>query len=195
MRFRSDLKLIVSSATLDAEKFSKYFDGASIFMIPGRMFPVDIYYTKAPEADYVDAAIVTVLQIHITQPLDGDILVFLTGQEEIETAAEILTQRCRNLGSKIPELMVCPIYANLPSDQQAKIFEQTPKGARKVVLATNIAETSLTINGICYVIDTGFNKQKSFNARAGVESLVVTPISQAAANQRAGRAGRTQPGK
>jgi pre-mRNA-splicing factor ATP-dependent RNA helicase DHX16 len=195
VRFRSDLKLIISSATMDAEKFSKYFDDASIFMIPGRMFPVDIYYTKSPEADYVDAAVVTVLQIHVSQPLNGDVLVFLTGQEEIETAAEILTQRTRNLGSRIKELMICPVYANLPSDQQAKIFEKTPKGTRKVVLATNIAETSLTIDGICYVIDTGFNKQKSFNARSGMESLVVTPVSQAAANQRAGRAGRTQPGK
>lgn len=195
VRFRPDLKLIISSATMDAEKFSKYFDDASIFMIPGRMFPVDIYYTKSPEADYVDAAVVTVLQIHVSQPLNGDVLVFLTGQEEIETAAEILTQRTRNLGSRIPELMICPVYANLPSEQQAKIFEQTPKGTRKVVLATNIAETSLTINGICYVIDTGFNKQKSYNARSGMESLVVTPVSQAAANQRAGRAGRTQPGK
>lgn len=195
VRFRSDLKLIISSATMDAEKFSKYFDDASIFMIPGRMFPVDIFYTKSPEADYVDAAVVTVLQIHVSQPLGGDILVFLTGQEEIETAAEVLTQRTRNLGSRIPELMICPVYANLPSEQQAKIFEKTPKRARKVVLATNIAETSLTIDGICFVIDTGFNKQKSFNARSGIDSLVVTPVSQAAANQRAGRAGRTQPGK
>jgi pre-mRNA-splicing factor ATP-dependent RNA helicase DHX16 len=138
---------------------------------------------------------VTVLQIHVSQPLDGDILVFLTGQEEIEAAADILEQRSKNLGARIPELMITPIYANLPSDQQAKIFEPTPKGARKVVLATNIAETSLTINGICYVIDCGFNKQTAFNARSGMESLVVTPVSQAAANQRAGRAGRTQPGK
>jgi pre-mRNA-splicing factor ATP-dependent RNA helicase DHX16 len=195
VRFRSDLRLIISSATLDAEKFSKYFDDASIFMIPGRMFPVDIYYTKSPEADYVDAAVMTVLQIHVTQPLNGDALVFLTGQEEIETAAELLTQRTRNLGSRIKELIICPIYANLPSEQQAKIFDPTPKGARKVVLATNIAETSLTINGICYVIDAGFAKQNSYNAKSGMESLIVTPISQAAANQRAGRAGRTQPGK
>jgi len=195
VRFRGDLKLIISSATLDAEKFSKYFDDASIFMIPGRMFPVDIYYTKNPEADYVDACVVTVLQIHISQPLGGDILVFLTGQEEIETAAEILTKRTQALGARIPELIICPIYANLPSDQQAKIFEKTPKLSRKVVLATNIAETSLTIDGICYVIDTGFNKLNSYDPRSGMESLVVTPISQAAANQRAGRAGRTQPGK
>ena len=180
---------------MDAEKFSKYFDDASIFMIPGRMFPVDIYYTKAPEADYVDASVVTVLQIHITQPLNGDILVFLTGQEEIEAAAEILAQRSKALGSRIAELIICPIYANLPPEQQAKIFDKTPKGARKVVLATNIAETSLTIDGICYVIDTGFSKQNNYNPRSGMESLVVTPISQAAANQRAGRAGRTAPGK
>jgi pre-mRNA-splicing factor ATP-dependent RNA helicase DHX16 len=195
-RFRGDsFRLVISSATLDAEKFSKFFDDASIFMIPGRMFPVDILYTKAPEADYLDAVVVTVLQIHVTQEIPGDILVFLTGQEEIETATEILTQRTRGLGSRIRELLICPIYSTLPSEQQAKIFEPTPEGARKVVLGTNIAETSLTINGICYVVDAGFCKQKSYNPRTGMESLIVTPISKAAANQRAGRAGRTQPGK
>lgn len=195
-RFREDdFRLIISSATLDAEKFSAYFDDCGIFMIPGRMFPVEVFYTKAPEADYLDAAIVSILQIHITQPLPGDILLFLTGQEEIETAVEILTQRTKGLGSKIKELMICPIYANLPSEQQAKIFEAAPTGARKVVIGTNIAETSLTIDGICYVIDTGFCKQKSFNPRTGMESLIVTPISKAAANQRSGRAGRTQAGK
>ncbi len=119
------------------------------------MFPVDILYTKAPEADYLDAAVVTILQIHITQPLPGDILVFLTGQEEIETAVEILNQRTRGLGSRIKELIVCPIYSTLPSEQQAKIFEKTNEGSRKVVLGTNIAETSLTIDGICFVVDTG----------------------------------------
>eukprot|EP00894_Picocystis_sp_ML_P000616 jgi/Pico_ML_1/51133/g2216.t1 len=146
-RYRPDLKLLISSATLDAEKFSEYFDNAPIFRIPGRRYPVDIMYTKAPEADYLDAAVVTVLQIHVTQP-DGDVLVFLTGQEEIETAEEILRQRTKGLGSKIKELVICPIYSTLPPDMQAKIFEPTPKGARKVVLATNIAETSLTIDGI-----------------------------------------------
>jgi pre-mRNA-splicing factor ATP-dependent RNA helicase DHX16 len=195
-RFRDDdFRLVISSATLDAEKFSEYFDHASIFMIPGRMFPVDIFYTKAPEADYIDAVVVSILQIHITQPLPGDILVFLTGQEEIDTTVEILNHRTKGLGSKIKELVICPIYANLPSDMQAKIFEPVNEGARKVVIATNIAETSLTIDGICYVIDIGFCKQKSYNPRTGMESLIVTPISKAAANQRAGRAGRTQPGK
>ncbi|GBG58980.1 hypothetical protein CBR_g24329 [Chara braunii] len=193
-RFRPDIKLLISSATLDAEKFSGYFDNAPIFRIPGRRYPVDILYTKAPEADYVDAAIVTVLQIHVTQP-DGDVLVFFTGQEEIEAAEESLKHRTRGLGSRVRELIICPIFANLPSDLQAKIFEPTPPGARKVVLATNIAETSLTIDGIKYVIDPGFCKQKSYNPRSGMESLVVTPISKASAMQRAGRAGRTSPGK
>lgn len=193
-RFRPDIKLLISSATLDAEKFSEYFDNAPIFKIPGRRFPVDILYTKAPEADYLEAAVVTVLQIHVTQPA-GDVLVFFTGQEEIEAAEEILKLRTRGLGTKIAEMIICPIYANLPSDLQAKIFEETPEGARKVVLATNIAETSLTIDGIKYVIDPGFCKQKSYNPRTGMESLIVTPISKAAAQQRAGRAGRTSPGK
>ncbi|CAN0896834.1 Pre-mRNA-splicing factor ATP-dependent RNA helicase DEAH1 [Linum grandiflorum] len=193
-RFRPDLKLLISSATLDAEKFSDYFDNAPIFRIPGRRYPVDIHYTRAPEADYLDAAIVTVLQIHVTQA-PGDILVFFTGQEEIETAEETLKHRTKGLGTKIPELIICPIYANLPTELQAKIFEQTPEGARKVVLATNIAETSLTIDGIKYVIDPGFCKMKSYNPRTGMESLLVTPISKASANQRAGRSGRTGPGK
>ncbi|KAL4558218.1 hypothetical protein LXL04_036416 [Taraxacum kok-saghyz] len=195
-RSRRDFKLLISSATLDAEKFSDFFDSAPIFKIPGRRFPVEINYTKAPEADYLDAAIVTALQIHVTQPPgDGDILIFLTGQEEIETAEEILKQRTRSLGCKIPELVICPIYANLPTELQGKVFDPTPDGARKVVLATNIAETSLTIDGIKYVIDPGFVKLKSYNPRTGMESLQVTPISKASANQRAGRSGRTGPGK
>ena len=192
-RFRPDLKLLISSATLDAEKFSEFFDNAPIFRIPGRRFPVHVFYTKAPEADYIDAVVVTTLQIHVTQPL-GDILVFLTGQEEIETAHEILLERSRKFGSKIKELLIVPIYANLPSDLQAKVFEPTPPNARKVVLATNIAETSLTIDNIIYVIDPGFGKQNSYNARTGMESLIIVPISKASANQRAGRAGRVAPG-
>lgn len=193
-RFRPDLKVLVASATLDTERFSCFFDDAPVFRIPGRRFPVDIFYTKAPEADYLEACVVSVLQIHVTQA-PGDVLVFLTGQEEIEACCELLQERCRRLGSKIAELLVLPIYANLPSDMQAKIFNPTPPGARKVVVATNIAETSLTIDGIIYVIDPGFCKQKSYNARTGMESLIVTPCSRASANQRAGRAGRVAAGK
>lgn len=194
IRFRPDLKLLISSATLDAQKFSEFFDDAPIFRIPGRRFPVDIYYTKAPEADYIDACVVSILQIHVTQPL-GDILVFLTGQEEIETCNELLQERVRRLGSQIKELILLPVYSNLPTEMQAKIFEPTPPNARKVVLATNIAETSLTIDNIIYVIDPGFCKQNNFNSRTGMESLIVVPISKASANQRAGRAGRVAAGK
>eukprot|EP01128_Nolandella_sp_AFSM9_P010324 TRINITY_DN710_c0_g1_i1.p1 TRINITY_DN710_c0_g1~~TRINITY_DN710_c0_g1_i1.p1 ORF type:complete len:1005 (+),score=215.59 TRINITY_DN710_c0_g1_i1:41-3055(+) len=192
-RFRPDLKLLISSATLDAAKFSQYFDDAPIFKIPGRTYPVDVMYTRAPEADYIEAAIVTTLQIHITQP-PGDILIFLTGQDEVETCADALVAKTRGLGNKIKELIVCKIYSTLPSDLQAKIFEETPPGARKVVVSTNISETSLTIDGICFVIDCGFSKQKDYDPRTGMESLVVTPVSKASANQRAGRAGRTQKG-
>uniref|UniRef100_A0A8C7S8S6 RNA helicase n=1 Tax=Oncorhynchus mykiss TaxID=8022 RepID=A0A8C7S8S6_ONCMY len=157
-------------------------------------FVYDFPLSQAPEADYLEACVVSVLQIYVTQP-PGDCLVFLTGQEEIETCCELLQERCRRLGSKISELLVLPIYANLPSDMQAKIFSPTPPGSRKVVVATNIAETSLTIDGIIYVIDPGFCKQKSYNARTGMESLIVTPCSRASANQRAGRAGRVAAGK
>ncbi|CAI8619659.1 unnamed protein product [Vicia faba] len=121
-----------------------------------------------------------------------DILVFLTSQEEIETVEEILKHRMRGFGTKIADLIICPIYANLPTELQAKIFEPTPEGARKVVIATNIAETSLTIDGIKYVIDPGFYKMKCYNPRTGMKSLLVTPISKATAKQRVGRSGRTR---
>lgn len=119
----------------------------------------------------------------------------MTGQDEIEAAAENIQETARVLGDRIAELLVCPIYANLPSEMQAKIFEPTPEGARKVVLATNIAETSITIDGVVFVIDPGFVKQNAFNPRTGMSSLIVTPCSRAAAKQRAGRAGRVGPGK
>ncbi|CAA7261426.1 unnamed protein product [Cyclocybe aegerita] len=193
-RFRPELRLLISSATMDADKFSEYFDNAPTFYVPGRQFPVDIHYTPQPEANYLHAAIITVFQIHKTQP-KGDILVFLTGQEEIEACQESLQETARVLGNKIAELIICPIYANLPSEMQAKIFEPTPEGARKVVIATNIAETSITIDGVVFVIDPGFVKQNSYNPRTGMSSLLVVPCSRASANQRAGRAGRVGPGK
>ncbi|KAK9361155.1 P-loop containing nucleoside triphosphate hydrolase protein [Lipomyces starkeyi] len=194
VRFRKDLRLLISSATMDAQKFSEFFDDAPIFQIPGRRYPVDIYYTPQPEANYIQAAVNTIFQIH-TSKQKGDILVFLTGQDEIETMQENIQDICYKLGNKIQEIIVCPIYANLPPDQQTKIFEPTPKNARKVVLATNIAETSITIDGIVYVIDPGYVKENVYNPRSGMESLVVTQCSQASANQRAGRAGRVGPGK
>jgi pre-mRNA-splicing factor ATP-dependent RNA helicase DHX16 len=193
-RERRDLKLLISSATMNAEKFAQYFDDAPIFNIPGRRYPVDIYYTPAPEANYLAAAITTTFQIHTTQG-KGDILIFLTGQDEIEAAEQEIAETAKKLGSRIKELVICPIYANLPSELQSKIFEPTPEGARKVVLATNIAETSLTIDGIVYVIDPGYVKENIYNPATGMSNLVVVPCSRASANQRSGRAGRVGPGK
>lgn len=193
-KYRQDLKVIVASATINAEKFSKFFNNAPIFNIPGRRFPVDIHYTKSPEANYIQAAMTTVFQIHTTQG-PGDILVFLTGQDEIDTMQESIDEACERLGSLIKKLIICPIYANLPTELQSKIFEPTPPDCRKVVLATNIAETSITIDGISYVIDPGYVKENVFNPATGMESLVVVPCSRASANQRAGRAGRVGPGK
>ncbi|CCH42714.1 Pre-mRNA-splicing factor [Wickerhamomyces ciferrii] len=193
-KHRPDLRLLISSATMNAEKFSSFFGGAPIFNIPGRRFPVDIHYTTQPEANYIHAAITTVFQIHTSQG-PGDILVFLTGQDEIESMAENLTETYKKLGSRIKEMIICPIYANLPSDLQQQIFEPTPPNARKVVLATNIAETSITIDGVVYVIDPGFVKENVYNPSTGMESLVVTACSRASADQRAGRAGRVGPGK
>ncbi|CAI9090919.1 OLC1v1025807C1 [Oldenlandia corymbosa var. corymbosa] len=191
---RPDLRLIVTSATLDAEKFSGYFFNCNIFTIPGRTFPVEILYTKQPESDYLDASLITVLQIHLTEP-EGDILLFLTGQEEIDYACQCLYERMKGLGNNVPELIILPVYSALPSEMQTRIFEPAPPGKRKVVVATNIAEASLTIDGIFYVIDPGFAKQNVYNPKQGLDSLVITPISQASAKQRAGRAGRTGPGK
>ncbi|XP_056285408.1 ATP-dependent RNA helicase DHX8 isoform X1 [Pseudoliparis swirei] len=191
---RKDMKLIVSSATLDAVKFSQYFCEAPIFTIPGRAFPVEVLYCKEPETDYLDAGLITVMQIHLTEP-PGDVLVFLTGQEEIDTACEILYDRMKSLGPDVPELIILPVYSALPSEMQTRIFDPAPPGSRKVIIATNIAETSLTINGVYYVVDPGFVKQIVYNNKTGIDQLVVTPISQAQAKQRAGRAGRTGPGK
>ncbi|KAJ1565500.1 DEAH-box ATP-dependent RNA helicase prp22, partial [Nowakowskiella sp. JEL0078] len=191
---RPDLKLIVTSATLDATKFSNYFFKCPILTIPGRTFPVEILYAKEPETDYLDAALIAIMQIHLTEP-PGDILLFLTGQEEIDTSCEILYERMKALGPSVPELMVLPVYSALPSEMQSKIFDPAPPGTRKVVIATNIAETSITIDGIYYVVDPGFVKQNTYDSKLGMDALVVVPISQAQARQRAGRAGRTGPGK
>ncbi|KFA45814.1 hypothetical protein S40293_08975 [Stachybotrys chartarum IBT 40293] len=194
LKRRPTLKIIVTSATLNADKFSSYFNDAPIFTIPGRTFPVEILYSREPEPDYLDAALVTILQIHLTEPA-GDVLLFLTGQEEIDTCCEVLYERLKALGPNVPQLLILPVYSALPAEMQSSIFEPAPAGGRKVVIATNIAETSITIDGISYVVDPGFVKQKAYDPKLGMDSLVVIPISQAQANQRSGRAGRTGPGK
>lgn len=200
LKQRSDLKLVVMSATLEAEKFQGYFLDAPLMKVPGRLHPVEIFYTQEPERDYLEAAIRTVVQIHTCEP-PGDILLFLTGEEEIEDACRKITKECSSAGDKVGPIKVLPLYSTLPPQQQQRIFEPAPPPnangvpGRKIVVSTNIAETSLTIDGIVYVIDPGFAKQKVYNPRIRVESLLVSPISRASSHQRAGRAGRTQPGK
>lgn len=196
-----ELKLVVMSATLDAKKFQKYFNDAPLLKVPGRTFPVEVFYTKEPEQNYVEAAVRTTLHIHEHEG-PGDILVFLTGEQEIEQACDEIREKAAALGKDKPELVVYPLYSALPPQQQKLIFNRAPgprvvggPPGRKVVVSTNVAETSLTIDGIVYVVDPGFSKQKVFNPRVRVESLLVSPISRASARQRAGRAGRTQPGK
>uniref|UniRef100_A0A182P4P2 RNA helicase n=1 Tax=Anopheles epiroticus TaxID=199890 RepID=A0A182P4P2_9DIPT len=190
---RRDLKLIVTSATMDAGKFSNFFGNVPTFTIPGRTFPVDTFYAKNVVEDYVDGAVKQVLQIHL-QPTEGDILVFMPGQEDIEVTCEVLAERLGEIDNA-PALSILPIYSQLPSDLQAKIFHRSSDGTRKCVVATNIAETSLTVDGISYVIDSGYCKLKVYNPRIGMDALQIYPISQANANQRSGRAGRTGPGQ
>ncbi|CAI0390751.1 unnamed protein product [Linum tenue] len=188
------LKLIIMSASLDARVFSEYFGGARAVHIQGRQHPVDILYTLYPEKDYVDAALVTIFQIHLEER-HGDILVFLTGQEEIEAVERLVQERLRQLPESNRKLVTVPIFSSLPSEQQMRVFMPAPDGHRKVVLATNIAETSVTIPGIKFVIDPGFVKARSYDPAKGMESLIIIPTSKAQALQRSGRAGREGPGK
>ncbi|TWW68055.1 pre-mRNA-splicing factor ATP-dependent RNA helicase PRP16 [Takifugu flavidus] len=190
---RTDLKLIVTSATMDSDKFAAFFGNVPIFHIPGRTFPVDILFSKTPQEDYVEAAVKQALQIHLSG-LMGDILIFMPGQEDIEVTSDQIVERLEEL-ENAPALAVLPIYSQLPSDLQAKIFQKAPDGVRKCIVATNIAETSLTVDGIMFVVDSGYCKLKVFNPRIGMDALQVFPISQANANQRSGRAGRTGPGQ
>lgn len=207
---RRDFKLIVTSATMDSERFASFFGGAVVFNIPGRTFPVEVEFARCLPDDYVDAAVQKCLAIHCSTPWrggtetaedekegeekeGGDILVFMTGQDDIEVTCLLLASRLEQLGSRAPPITILPIYSQLPADLQAKIFE--PSAYRKVIVATNIAETSLTVDGVRYVVDCGYCKLKVFNPSIGMDALQITPISQANANQRKGRAGRTGPGK
>ena len=194
---RLDFRLVVTSATMDADKFADFFGGAATFYIPGRTFKVDTFFAKSVVADYVEAAVRQALEIHLAHP-EGDILIFMTGQEDVAATCQLLAERAEALAGDnkagIPELLLLPMYSQLPADLQSRIFERARKGQRKCVVSTNLAETSLTVDGIKYVIDCGFCKLKVFNPRVGIDALRITPVSQANANQRAGRAGRTSEG-
>jgi ATP-dependent RNA helicase DDX35 len=226
----NDLRIIISSATLQAEDFLKFFTGdvgaqpkaedadpmtlddlitqassesqkpvtdgktGTIINLEGRMYPVDVLYLENPAEDYVEKAVQTVFDIHTKEP-DGDILVFLTGREEIDAAVQAISERAADLHPRAQALMPLPLYAGLSTEQQMYVFEEAPENTRKVIFSTNIAEASVTIDGIVYVVDSGFVKLRAFNPLTGIETLTATPVSKASATQRAGRAGRTKPGK
>jgi pre-mRNA-splicing factor ATP-dependent RNA helicase DHX16 len=173
---RSSVNILITPQFSVVSPHLEHIFNSHLQTVLGRHHPVDLFYTPQPEADYIHAAITTIFQIHTSQP-KGDILVFLTGQEEIENFHETLQKTARTLGSKIKELIICPVYANLPIHMQAKIFEPTPDESRKVILATNIAETSITIEDIMFVIDPGFVKQNAYNPKTGMSSLTVVPVS------------------
>jgi ATP-dependent RNA helicase DHX8/PRP22 len=192
---REDLKLIVMSATLHTASFERFFSPCKTIYVAGRQFDVDIFYTEKEVSDYVDATVRCISQIHAEShplPLDkegGHILAFLTGSDEIENCLALL--RTLNL----PQFQALPLYASLPVEDQLLCFNPVPPGHMKCIIATNIAETSVTIPGISHVIDCGLVKEKHFNATRNIDILRVVPISQAAARQRAGRAGRERAGK
>lgn len=163
--------------------------------IEGRQHPVKILYSPEPVQDYVDAALRTVIQIHYKEPLPGDILVFLTGQETVESLEALLKDHALGLGPEVPRLSILPLFAALPQAAQQRVFQPAPFRTRKVILATNIAETSVTVSGVRFVVDCGKSKIKQFRTRLGLDSLLVKPISKSAAIQRKGRAGREAPGQ
>lgn len=186
---RRNIKLVLMSATLHCQLFVDFFDNPPIIHVRGRTFPVSIFYTDQPEQDYIEATSLTILQLNQDLDMPGDFLVFMTGQEEIEEVIAFLSTHVTN-----PPMKILPLYAALPMDQQQRVFDKAPEGHRKVILSTNIAETSVTISGIKYVIDSGLVKIKSFNPLTGIEVLGTTPISKAQALQRSGRAGRESEG-
>lgn len=218
-RARPDLRVIVASATIQAERLAQFFDesgepprtplaGAAtagepvpdprpaIISVEGRVHPVRLHYLEKPCGDFVRAAVEAVLEIHRTEGA-GDILVFLPGEAEIEDAVRMLAdearaERQRRQGG--PQLVALPLYAMLPPAKQLDALRPPPRGVRKVVVSSNIAETSVTIEGVVYVVDSCFAKQKYYDPRRDVETLLTAPISKASATQRAGRAGRVRPG-
>jgi pre-mRNA-splicing factor ATP-dependent RNA helicase DHX15/PRP43 len=186
---RSDLRVVVMSATLEASKFTAFFAGSPHLIVPGRLYPIEIYHEQESVRDYVESAISRALKIHRDEG-PGDILVFLTGEEEIEAACERI--RAGIASAKVPAV-VLPLYSSLPPRDQQRAF--APQNRRKIIVSTNIAETSVTIDGVAFVVDPGFVKQSIYQSEHRLSALLVTPISQAAATQRSGRAGRTCPGK
>ncbi|KAL5617207.1 hypothetical protein FOBRF1_005955 [Fusarium oxysporum] len=200
------LKVVIMSATADVEGIQEFFKDVrpknggestlQVLKIKGRQYPVTVHHEPRPVPDIQDALLKTIYKIHLQEQLPGDILAFLTGQEEIEAAQKLIEEYAETLASNVPKIRVFPLYGQLSMDAQREAFlpVKTPF-TRKIVLATNIAETSVTVPGVRYVVDCGKAKVKQYRARLGMESLLAKPISKSSAVQRTGRAGREGPGK
>lgn len=163
--------------------------------IKGRQFPVKVIYSPGPVPDFVDAALKIIFQVHYKEPLPGDILVFLTGQETVESLENLINDYAATMDPSLPKVLVLPLFAALPQAAQQRVFQAAPPRTRKIILSTNIAETSVTVSGVRHVVDCGKAKLKQFRARLGLDSLLVRPISKSSAIQRKGRAGREAPGQ
>ncbi|KAJ3501295.1 hypothetical protein NLJ89_g9401 [Agrocybe chaxingu] len=196
---RPSLRIIVSSATLDATKFLDYFsqgtsqEEATIISLEGRMYPVEVAYLQEPAPDYIRKAAEVAWNINLQQG-PGDILVFLTGREDIDRCLQELSDMIPTLPTRATRLIPLPLHAGLTTDEQLQNFQSASPGTRKVIISTNIAEASVTIDGVKFVVDCGFVKIRVFNPTTALASLATVPISVASATQRAGRAGRTSPG-
>ncbi|KAK9074621.1 hypothetical protein SSX86_007219 [Deinandra increscens subsp. villosa] len=191
----SNLKVLITSATLDGEKVSNFFSDCPILNVPGKLFPVEILYSAEQPKSYIESSLRKAIDIHVNEP-EGDILIFMTGQDDIEKLVSKLEEKIQSLevGSCM-DALVLPLHGSLPPEMQVRVFSPPPPNCRRFIVATNIAETSLTVDGVVYVIDSGYVKQRQYNPSSGMYSLDVVQISRVQANQRAGRAGRTRPGK
>ncbi|WMV29099.1 hypothetical protein MTR67_022484 [Solanum verrucosum] len=217
----SNLKVLITSATLDGGKVSRFFSDCPVLTVPGELFPVEIVHISELPKSYVEASLKKAIDIHVREP-EGDILIFLTGQDDIEKLVLKLEERVQSLeeGSCM-DALILPLHGSLPPEMQAselachspcwlpewivavvcagmfhvRVFSPPPPNCRRFIVSTNIAETSLTVDGVVYVIDSGYVKQRQYNPSTGMYSLEVVQISKVQAKQRAGRAGRTRPGK
>ncbi|XP_049352747.1 probable pre-mRNA-splicing factor ATP-dependent RNA helicase DEAH4 [Solanum verrucosum] len=191
----SNLKVLITSATLDGGKVSRFFSDCPVLTVPGELFPVEIVHISELPKSYVEASLKKAIDIHVREP-EGDILIFLTGQDDIEKLVLKLEERVQSLeeGSCM-DALILPLHGSLPPEMQVRVFSPPPPNCRRFIVSTNIAETSLTVDGVVYVIDSGYVKQRQYNPSTGMYSLEVVQISKVQAKQRAGRAGRTRPGK
>eukprot|EP01040_Poterioochromonas_malhamensis_P015813 gene15813-17777_t len=225
MNILNDFKIIITSATLDANLFKQFFelnqtddstlDTATILSVQGRQHPVDIFYLNEPCRNYVSKCLETLINIHTYEEW-GDVLIFLPGSEEIDLLIRLFQEEVdkyhasqyyqsskkgggggagSGVDKSLDTLYILPLYSTLPQYLQVKVFESTPYHMRKVIVATNIAESSITIENVKYVIDSGFVKLNFFDVTSGVESLITCPVTKSNAMQRSGRAGRSQAGK